>query len=329
MSEYLNPDGLAFSSHYAETMEHTVFPFLEARQQDMRIPGVGERPLYCSQFKADHPRGTVVIVHGFTENAYKFSEIIYSLLQNGFDVAAYDQRGHGRSWRSEKIQDMSLTDVDRFTDYKRDLEIIMDTVVSKLPKPWLLFSHSMGGAVSALFLEEHPQVFSRAALCAPMIQANLGGLAPFAARMLCHGMELIGKSNSRIFVSKPYTQKEEFETSCATGKERFDWYEDIRFNRKEFQNNGPTYSWLLESVRVTSRVLAPGAPENIACPVRLYTAGLDNTVLPEPQKKFISRVKDGSHVVVDNAKHEIYRSADDVLFPWWHDVLEFLKGNIG
>ena len=41
---------------------------------------------------------------------------------------------------------------------------------------------------------------------------------------------------------------------------------------------------------------------------------------------FIARVRDGSRAVVEGAKHEIYRSNDGVLFPWWHEVLEFLRG---
>ena len=326
VSERFNPDGLVLSSRYTETMEQAVLPYLKARQEEMRVPGTGEKPLYCARFKADQPRGTVLIVHGFTENAYKFSELIYSLLQNNFDVAAYDQRGHGRSWRSEKVHDFSLTHVDDFREYERDMEIIVDTVLSKLPKPWLLFSHSMGGAVTGLYLEDHPGVFCRAAFCAPMIQANLGSMSPAVVKLLCRSAKLMGKGSSRVFVSKPYTEKEAFEPSCATGRERFDWYENIRINRKEFQNNGPSYAWTLEAALVTKKLLLPGAPEKIDCPVRLYTAELDHTVLPEPQKAFISRIRNGSHQIVKGAKHEIYRSTDDVLFPWWHDVLDFLKG---
>ena len=100
--ERFNSDGLVLSSAYAETMEKMVFPYLEAREQDMHIPGANEKPLFCSRFKTEQARGTVLIVHGFTENAYKFSELTYSLLHNGFSVVAYDQRGHGRSWRHER-----------------------------------------------------------------------------------------------------------------------------------------------------------------------------------------------------------------------------------
>ena len=326
MDEVMNQAGLVLSTAYADTMDHLVLPYLKARQKDSTVSGADQKPLFCSQYTAEQPKGTFLVVHGFTETAFKFSELIYSLLQNGYNVVAYDQRGHGRSWRSEIVKDNTLVHVDHFSDYVRDMEIIVDTVIAKLPKPWLLFSHSMGGAVSGLYLEKHPDTFSRAAFCSPMIQANTG-ISTIVVKLLCHGAKLIGKGGSRVFISKPYTQKETFEESVATGRERFEWYENIRFITKEYQTNGPSYAWTLESVRVTAKLLAPGAPERIACPVRLYTAELDNTVMPDPQKRFISRIKNGSHVIVKGAKHEIYRSSDDVLFPWWHDVLTFLKGN--
>ena len=325
MGEVFNSDGLVLSAAYADTMESQVVPYLKARQKDSMIPGADDKPLFCSQYTADQPQGTVLVMHGFTENAFKFSEIIYSLLVNGFNVVAYDQRGHGRSWRSEKIKDISLVHVDHFSDYVHDMEKIVDTVVSKLPKPWLLFSHSMGGAVSGLYLENHPDTFARAAFCSPMIQANTG-MSTSVVKLLCQGAKLLGKARGRVFISKPYTEKETFNEYVATGRERFNWYENIRFNTKEYQTNGPSYCWTLESVRVTKQLLAPDEPEKIVSHVRLYTAELDNTVMPEAQKKFIDRIKNGSHVIVKGAKHEIYRSNDDVLFPWWHDVLAFLKG---
>lgn len=323
--ERLNSDHLVLASSYAETMVGEVLPYLQARQKDERIPGKDGKPLFCSSFETEQPIGTVLIVHGFTENAFKFSELIYSLLHNGFCVVAYDQRGHGRSWRHEKIHDVSLTDVDQFDDYVADMENIVETALKKMPRPWMVFSHSMGGAVTSLYLEKHPDVFSRAAFCAPMIQANLG-MPTLLVKFMCATMKLIGKGKSRVFVSKPYTQKDAFESSVATGRERFDWYEDVRMSHQTFQNNGPSYGWTLEAANVTNKILAPGEPEKIACPARLYTAALDNTVMPEPQKQFIGRVKQGTHRIVDGAKHEIYRSSDDVLFPWWHDVLSFFKG---
>ena len=322
----INTDGLAFSTGYADTMAQVVLPYISARRTDLKVQGDGGCGLFVSRFDADQPRGTVLIVHGFTENADKFSEVIHSLLKNGLSVVAYDQRGHGRSWRDPSISDHTLTHVEEFYAYVRDMKIVYDQVVSPMPKPHRVFCHSMGGAVTALFLEDHPGLMDRAAMCAPMIAPNLGGLPVPIAKLMCIFKQMSGNGKARIPGSKPYAGAEAFEPSCATGRARFDWYEALRVATPAFQNNGPSYSWTLEAINVTYRILAPRAVEKIDAKVRLYTASLDNTVLPEPQARFISRVPNGRHEVVEGAKHEIYRSDDDVLFPWWHGVLGFLTG---
>ena len=325
-NDWFNEDHLAKSEAYADAMEKAILPYLKEKQKEISVRGAGGRELYCVSCDAQAPRGTVLVLHGFTENAYKFSELIYSLLQNGFSVVAYDQRGHGRSCRDEAVRaDQSLTHVDRFGEYVEDLEAVCEQALSGMPKPWMIFSHSMGGAVTALYLEQHPETFAKAAMCAPMIAPCRNNIPLFAVMGICRGEKLLGKGKKRIFLSKPYAGPEDFATSCATGKERFDWYDGVKAANKEFWNNGPTYAWTLESMKVTARILAPGAVEKIACPVRLYTADDDSSVLPEEQKQFIARVKNGTHQFVKGSRHEIYRSSDDVLFPWWHDVLAFLK----
>ena len=320
-----NPDGLALSEGYARTMNEAVLPWLAARRTELTIPGEGGRTLFCCRYDAEAPAGTAVIVHGFTENADKYAELIHSLLKNGYSVVAYDQRGHGRSWRDPDIADLSLTHVSRFGEYVSDLAAVCEAVLKGMPRPWLLFAHSMGGAVSSLFLESHPGMFDRAALCAPMIAPNLGGLPVAAARLLCGGETALGRDKRRIFASKPYAGPEDFATSAATGRERFDWYDAIKAGNPLFQNNGPTYGWTREALRASRLVLAPGAVERIDIPVRVYTAENDGSVMPDAQQAFAGRLRDGKRELVPGSKHEIFRSTDAVLFPWWHGILEFYK----
>ncbi len=323
-----NPDGLALSADYARTMNEAALPEIDARRTDLQVSGDGGRPLFVSRFDAENPSGTVLIVHGFTENAVKFSELIHSLLASGYSALAYDQRGHGRSWRDPALGDHSLTHVDDFDEYVRDMEAVVKGPLSGMPRPWFLFAHSMGGAVSSLFLERHGGMFERVALCAPMIEANLGGLPVGAAKAMCGAAKLLGKGKKRIFASKPYSGPEDFENSAAAGKERFDWYDAVKAATPAFQNNGPSYGWTRQAIRANHMVLAPGAVERIDVPVRVYTAERDGSVMPEAQKAFVARLKNGQRVLVKGAKHEIYRSPDDVLFPWWHEVLEYYRGNV-
>ena len=127
----------------------------------------------------------------------------------------------------------------------------------------------------------------------------------------------------RIFASKPYSGPEDFDTSAASGRERFDWYDAVKARTPAFQNNSPSYGWTEQSLRASRMVLEPGAVERIAVPVRVYTAEDDNSVMPQAQEAFVQRLKNGRRELVKGAKHEIYRSQDAVLFPWWHEILEF------
>ena len=328
MNQFLNEDFLIRSASYAEVMNSTVIPWLEKRRRETRIAGSEGRPLFAVSYRAEDPVATVFIVHGFTENAFKYAELIWSLLHLRFSVVAYDQRGHGRSWRADGIPDASITHVDRFSEYVEDLRSVCGVFSPDMPRPFLLFAHSMGGAVASLFLEQYPDVFSAAALSSPMIAPNLGGFpAPLAAALgTVAGM--LGRQKDKPFFMSVYSGPEDFGTSCATDPERFAWYDRIKASRREFQNSVPSYRWSAEAIRVTRKILAPGQPEKIVCPVLLFTAEHDSSVLPGPQKAFVSRLARGKQVLVRNARHEIFRSTDEVLFPWWHETLAFFSSAV-
>ena len=318
-----NQDFLALSSSYAQTMKEEILPFLQSLEKTTLLTVEEGINLYCVSYTPPESHGTVALVHGFTENAYKYAELIYSLLKSGYCVLAYDQRGHGRSWQPNDLQDHSVVHVDRFQDYVNDLQKVCERLLTSLPKPWMLFAHSMGGAVGALFLEQHPEIFTRAVLSSPMIAPNTGGVPAFGATLLCRYANAIGHKKKHPFFMKPYDGAEDFATSAATSPERFAWYDAIKAARKEFQSSIPSYNWVMESIGVTKKILAPGEPEKIRCPLRLYSAESDFSVMPLPQQQFIERVAKGTRTLVKGSRHEIFRSTDDVFFPWWHEVLGF------
>ncbi|MER2055408.1 MAG: alpha/beta hydrolase [Clostridia bacterium] len=330
METAFNEDYLVSSEDYSGTMDLQVLPWLKARENVVKVPGEGGRPLWCASYAAEDPVATVVIVHGFTENAFKYSELIFSLLHRHFSVVAYDQRGHGRSWRADGIADLSVTHVDRFENYVADLKAVCDHFLPSMPKPALVFAHSMGGAVTSLFLEKYPDVFAAAALCAPMIAPNTKGVPVFVTKALCGWNNAIGNDKKHPFIMKPWSGPEDFETSCATDPRRFAWYDAIKTKTELFHNSIPSYRWTSESLAVTKKILAPGEPEKIACPVLLFTAEHDFSVLPGPQEAFISRVRGGRRIFVKDARHEIFRSVNAVFFPWWHQILAFFleKGGV-
>ena len=325
-STEFNPDGLVQSSQYAQRMQNAILPFLE-KQRSVRVLNPDHRgKIWTESYLAEKSEGTVLIVHGFTENAFKYSELIYSLLQNHFSVIAYDQRGHGRSFRKPDIKDLSVTHIDSFEEYVQDLDAVCTALLPDMPKPWYIFSHSMGGAVASLYLETHHDTFTKAVFCAPMIAPCLNGLPESLALGVCRIAGMLHRADHRVFFIQPYKGAEDFQTSCATDFQRFSWYDSVKQSNSVYQNSCPTYSWVRESILVTKKILAAGMPESISCPVLLFTADRDSSVMPEPQKRFIERVPLGKHVFVGKSKHEIYRSENEVLYPWWHTILDFYRG---
>jgi len=324
MAEDFYPCGLVREEGYADTMTDKVLPALEAIRVEKRVPA-GRGELYSAFYPCGGAQGTVVIVHGFTSTEAKYAELICSLNRNGWAVLAYDQRGHGRSWRPARGNDLSLTHVDRFEDYVDDLDAVLSAWRKDMPEPWVLFSHSMGGAVSGLYLQAHAQTFRRAVLSSPMIAPSTAGVPAWATLAVCRCAALLGRRDRRMFISKPYAGPEDFATSCTTSRARFEWYEGIKARNPALTNNGPTYGWTEEAVRVTKKLLAKGAVEKLTLPVRVYSAGLDTVVLIPPQKAFVDRLPQGELVTVAGAKHEIFRSVDSVMVPWWESVLAFLS----
>ena len=159
---------------FAEQMRTEVEPWLAARREtgfDDRVPG---QKIYYEHYRADDPRGVVVISHGFTESIRKFPESIYYLLQRGFEVWGVDHRGHGLSFRFN--DNPLVVHAERFDDYVRDLQHLTETLVKPASGelPLYLYCHSMGGCIGARLIETSPDLFQKAVLSSPMLGLSFG-----------------------------------------------------------------------------------------------------------------------------------------------------------
>lgn len=105
-------------------------------------------PLHAWHWAPAHPRAVVVLVHGLFEHAGRYGGLVDALLGRGYAVAAYDQRGHGRSGGARGM----LPSVDALLD---DLAFFLARVRPRHPGlPCVLFGHSMGGMVAAVYAVE-------------------------------------------------------------------------------------------------------------------------------------------------------------------------------
>ena len=313
---------------YEREMHERVEPYLATHRQDFSVTAADGVRVCAAAYSATDPKGTVMMAHGFTESAVKYREMIYYFLRGGYSVVICDFRGHGKT--APRLDDPRLTHIEDFSLYVRDFLLLADRVRAEMSEPYFLFSHSMGGAVSALVMEERPDFFCRAALSSPMIApARFGlpyGLAAAAVGIPC--LLGLGKKTPSRLPSSGVFDDGGFAAACGTSEPRYAYYARYRLTDPRYQTIVPTFAWVREAFRVTKKILRRGAPESILTPVLLFSGDREDVVLTPEQEKFVSRLPHGERIVVAGAKHEVYMSRDEELFPYVEKILAFFDEGI-
>lgn len=308
-------------SEYEKRMQGEVLPLLASLADEGFFQTRDNKTLHYVNYLAPTPRGSVVILHGYTESAAKYRELAYYFVRAGLSVLTFDLRGHGDSVREGK---KGAVHVSRFQRYVDDLEDFLRTVKGDIATPLYLFAHSMGGAVAALYLEQHSDTFAKAILDAPMIAPIHKGLSYRACRVLCGTAKLFGCGKRPISFLKRPRNGRSFDPSLRSAA-RAAHYRAFKDAHPTYRVGPATYSWLYEALGVTKTLLRAGAPEGVAVPVLLYAAEHDRLVQSAPQKAFIARVQQGEYILVRGAEHEIFGAVDAVAHPFFESVLDFFE----
>ena len=108
---------------FVEKMEEKVKPFLTNRINSGFFERIEGQPIYYEHYEADDKKGTVVIVHGFTEFIRKLDEVMYYFLKGGYSVWAIEQRGHGSSYKT--ATDPDVVQIDDYNDLIEDLHYMV------------------------------------------------------------------------------------------------------------------------------------------------------------------------------------------------------------
>ena len=313
-------------SNYAEEMKSVVEPYLKARMEtgfDERVKG---QPIYYEYFRSDHPKGVIVISHGFTESVKKFHEAVYYMLQAGYHVWGIDHRGHGESVRLN--DNPYVVHAEHFRDYVMDLKHLTETRV--IPRagsfPVYLYGHSMGGCIGAWIIEEWPFMFRKAVLSSPMLGLSFGRIP---APVMGLAASVIGIGARKKESLNPVTRFDEadFENSCDSSRCRYSYYYEKRSENRLLQTTAPSIGWGREAIGACYHVTSKRQMTRISIPVLLFQAGNDTVVKNSSQDYFASHVKNCSIVRIPGMKHELYMTDSSVLIPYWEKIFSFLDRN--
>lgn len=286
---------------YPEFMEHVDRQLALCRQEGM-FSGFDGKQLYYEYFLAENSKGAVVVAHGLSEFSKKYQEFAWYLLNQGYDVFLYDQRCHGRSCRLTDRPD--VIHVDSFHDYHKDLHrFVCDVVRKETDGPLYLYSHSMGGAVAALYLAAHPEVFQKAVLSAPMIEPLTGKVSPTFARWSLGAYLLTATGKRKFWLSDEFDPEYPFSRSKDRSYARFRRNMDLRLENPCYRTTPLSIRWIHESVMLRGKVMRKSAMKKLQTPVLMICAECDGVVNEQVQALFAEKCPVCQRVVLPDSTH--------------------------
>ena len=271
--------------------------------------------------------GTIVIIHGFTEFALKYEEIIYYFLEAGYNVFIYDQRSHGHS--GSAIEDRRYNHVEDFSEYAKDLNSIMEKVVRPTvnDSPISIFCHSMGGAVSLMYFHDFkPDFLHKAVFSSPMVIPRMWKNIPIP--IVEYSIKKSAKEdgwNAPFAHTSHFNPHPEYSASHDCSPARFNQNLALRLSDTNFQNSGSTNRWLWECLRIRKYMPKKDYLSVISQDILIMAAGQDTVVYASVYKKLHKYLQKSRVSFYPNSKHSIYNSDDETLVRYWKEIFEFLK----
>jgi len=275
--------------------------------------------------RTDTPSGTVLLLPGFTEFVEKALESIGELMDRGYGVVTLDWRGQGLSDRL--IANRLMGHIGDMAHFLNDLEEVLRlTRFRELPGPHILFGHSMGGHLALRAAHDHPGLFSRLILSAPMAGIETGAWPKSVAYGLAKTAVSLGFGQLYVPGTGPYSDKyRSFEGNPLTS-------DPVRFARIHAQIDanpdvalgGPSYTWLYSALRSIRQVNRRSYLSKITIPVLLLSAEHEWIVSNAAQREVAAMLPDCRLVTCAGARHELLLERDEVRAKVWDEIWRFL-----
>jgi lysophospholipase len=189
--------------------------------------------------------------------------------------------------------------------------------------PLFLLAHSMGGAISGLYMQKNPGVFSAAAMLTPMFAINIGDRKDWEAEALLSFYCATGKCQEYAPDRGDFKFDKEFkdDLDATSSQARWDHNENVMRQTPAIQLGGPTNGWVLQSLWATKGLRRNAA--KFRDPLLVFSAGLDLTVENDAIEQVCLDAGDCEWVHFPLAKHQLQNEIDSMRDDAFQQIYDF------
>lgn len=268
-------------------------------------------------------KGCIIMLHGYCGFWGKFHEMSEYYWRAGYEVFFIEHRGHGYSGR--QIVGDDLVHVNSYNDYTRDIHQFMTDIVKPLigDLKCIMFAHSMGGAIGALYLEQYQGIFDAAILSSPMFEIKTNGTSKLLLNLLLAKIKLLHQEKQPFPGGNPWNGIPTYGKSSAMSELRYMYIFNQRLIDSHYHTNRMSNGWGYASFRTTPKILKDA--HKIDIPILLLTSGNDALVDPAGHYRFADSTPNTEFVIYEGAKHELYNGTDEILEDYYARIFEFIE----
>lgn len=294
-----------------EFSQQTLSEFWQTRNEGF-IEGQAQKKLYWVSFTKPEHTKAIMIVNGRSESVLKYQELFWDLFQQGFDIYSFDHRGQGLSERC--YSNKQLGHVEEFDFYIKDLKKVIGSFNLDRYQNQYLLAHSMGCAISTLYLQANPQHgFERVAFSAPMFGIKMPWYLQPISGPVTKWASTRTPTPDFAFGQKPYRLKPFEDNQLTNSSIRYQFSTDLYEKMSDIQLGGPSSHWVNQSLVATKRCIQQAQQINV--PILVMQASQDMIVENRAQTRFITQLNKkqpplGKLVVIEGAKHELFCEVD-------------------
>lgn len=263
---------------------------------------------------------------GRSEFIEKYFEVIDDLRRRGFAVATMDWRGQGLSERLLPVREKGH--IQDFGVFRSDLRLFAEKIVTKrLPGPYVLLAHSMGGTPALQMLADGDETYRAAVLCSPMTRLFDGLLRRIGVRLMAQAATRIGLSRYAIAGVKEHSMA--FEGNVlTTDSARHQRFRDLQSAAPNATIREPTYGWIRAATEAMDNLHRPARFANLKTPTLIVSAGNDQLVRASDHQWLAKKSPLIECVTIKGALHEILMERDEIRNEFWKTFDNFVEPKI-